>query len=250
LILFKSETLVGEVTKAYDKFNFCDAYRQIYNFCNIELSSFYLDVIKGRLYTYASNSLERRAAQTVIYEVLNTLIRLMAPVLIFTTEEIWQNLPKIKADKLIPSIHLLEWPQRGMVSVSEEVTRLDSLIFSLKPDIDKLLEARRGQGEIGSSFDAKINLLTNNQDRYTVLTGLEDELGESFKVSRAKITKVDIFDKDLFISSVLPDIAIKIFKADGAKCQRCWNYSQSVGTDKTHPLICNRCLDAIRMQIK
>jgi isoleucyl-tRNA synthetase len=239
------EMLLQGVSRAYDKFGFSDAYRQIYNFCNIELSSLYLDMAKGRLYTSAPQSRERRAAQTAIYEILNALVRVLAPLLVFTAEEIWQHLPKAKADRSLASVHLSGWPQLNLGLVSDELRMSDTLLRGLSPEIAKLLEDLRGQGQIGSSFDAKINLLTNSQKRYTFLESFRGELPEIFKVSQVKITKVDILAKDLFISSIYPDIAIEVSKADGAKCSRCWNYSLQLGGVKEHPLLCPNCLQAI-----
>jgi isoleucyl-tRNA synthetase len=110
-----------------------------------------------------------------------------------------------------------------------------SAVMGLIPEVAKSLEAMRGKGEIGSSFDAKIILLTNSQDRYTFLTSLESELCEIFKVSQVEIEKHVDLDSD----------KIRVLKADGAKCVRCWNYSAGVGKSKTHPLLCENCLKAI-----
>lgn len=217
------------VQVAYDSFLFHQAYKTIYNFCNETLSMNYLDMIKGRLYTYAQNSVERRAAQTTIYEILNVLVRLMAPILVFTAEEIWHNIPKDKDNESIQSVHLLTFPE----AKPYRNEGLDSVI-SILPQVASILEEMRSKGEIGSSFDAKIKLLTKSQERYTFLESLKDDLAEIFKVSQVEIKK----EGD-------SDIKIEVLKAEGTKCVRCWNYSLSVGRDKTHPLICQRCLEAI-----
>jgi isoleucyl-tRNA synthetase len=111
--------------------------------------------------------------------------------------------------------------------------------------VAKALEEKRVKGEIGSSFDAKINLLTNNSERYTFLESLQSDLCEIFKVSQVDIVKQDNLDSGLSKNSLYPDIAIEVFKAEGQKCERCWNYSLSVGKDKEHGLICENCLLAI-----
>jgi len=245
-ILFQlDELILQEVHGDYDKFNFCDAYRKIYNFCNIELSSLYLDIVKGRLYTYRSDSPGRRSAQTAMYEVLSVLIRVIAPILVFTAEEIFQSMPKSKIESAVSSVHLLSWPQAGLGLVGDELRRLDSLMRGLLPDVTKLLESIRGEGIIGSPFDAQIILLTNSGERYTFLTSLRPHLAEFFKVSDVSVSKVDTLGGDLFISSIYPDIAIQALKASGEKCVRCWNYSLQVGSDKEHPLLCENCLAAI-----
>ncbi|MBM3252519.1 MAG: class I tRNA ligase family protein, partial [Candidatus Omnitrophica bacterium] len=226
---------------AYKNFEFYKAYKGIYDFCNEELSMYYLDMVKGRLYTYAANSVERRAAQTVIYEILNVLVRMIAPILVFTVEEIWQNMPKDKKDSPLPSIHLLDWPQKN--PIFDKVAELE-VIIGLIPDVAKALEEKRGQNEIGSSFDAQIKLLTNNQIRYKYLGSFEGELCEIFKVSQVKIEKKDKIDAGL-TSSKYSDIAITVTKAEGKKCPRCWNYSDTIGKSKEHPLICDNCIKAI-----
>ena len=254
-ILYGIQRLLLEpVNKAYDSFEFYRAYQAIYEFCNMELSTFYLDMAKGRLYTYAANSTERRAAQTAIYEILNVMVRLMAPILVFTAEEIWQNMPKEKQDNSVTSVHLLGWPQRNPVfsqdslfGKGQDIFEELKTIMALLPEVNEKLEEIRGQGKIGSPFDAKINLLTNNTERYKFLESLKDDICEIFKVSQVEISlDENLPDMDRQTRAVTSlDIRIEADKADGAKCVRCWNYSVSVGDNENHPLICGKCLKAI-----
>lgn len=246
-ILLMLEHLLEVVGQAYENFEFHKVYKAIYDFCNEKLSMYYLDMIKGRLYTLAAKSQERRAAQTVMYEVINVLVRIMSPVLVFTAEEIWQNMPKETRDAFVPSAHLLAWPKglSGFFESGEkEIAGFDLCVIKLIPDVAKKLEEKRAQGLIGSSFDAKINLLTNSEERYKFLTSLKSGLCEIFKVSQAEIENTDNLSTAIRADS-LPDIGIIVSKADGIKCVRCWNYSGSVGSDKEHPLICDNCLKAI-----
>ncbi|MFH1198626.1 MAG: isoleucine--tRNA ligase [Candidatus Omnitrophota bacterium] len=228
-ILFKLEEMVAEVTKSFDEFEFYKAYKGIYDFCNEALSMYYLDMAKGRLYTYAAKSIERKASQTTIYEILNVLVRIMAPLLTFTAEEIWAIMPK---DTSSESVHLLEWPKINNLFSGEAGRELNQAM-ELIPDIAKALEEKRSGGQIGSSFDAKIILLTNSEIRYKYLDSLKDDLLEVFKVSQVEIQKGDA------------EILITVALATGDKCVRCWNYSGSVGKNNSHPLLCSRCLDAI-----
>ncbi|MFH1640775.1 MAG: isoleucine--tRNA ligase [Candidatus Omnitrophota bacterium] len=240
-IFKKLENSRQEISAAYENFEFYKAYKGIYSFCNEELSMYYLDMVKGRLYTYAADSVERRAAQTAIYEILRVLTSMMAPILVFTAEDIFRCMPKEKKDLTFKSIHLSDWPQKNSVFSEESVAADNSIESELKPvielipDIAKALEEKRSSGVIGSSFDAKINLLTNDENRYTFLTSLKEELPEILKASQVCITKSD--------KSV--SFAIEVNKADGEKCVRCWNYSGLVGKDTNHPLICDKCLEAI-----
>ncbi|MDP8260646.1 MAG: isoleucine--tRNA ligase [Candidatus Gygaella obscura] len=255
-ILFKLSYTINKVEAHYDTFEFHKAFKEIYNFCNIDLSMFYLDMVKGRLYTYANDSFKRRMTQTVIFEIVNSLLRLIAPVLSFTAEEIWQYIPKPTPEKEIKSIHLLDWPKeilgRKISEIARELKPLEEdldVILRLLPDVALALEERRTVGAIGSSFDAKIKLLTNDEIRYKYLTSLSDGLSEIFKVSQVEIEKTsDDSDKleTLGKSSGFKDIVFVVDKADGKKCVRCWNYTLDIGNDAEHKEICANCINAIK----
>jgi isoleucyl-tRNA synthetase len=239
-ILGKLSLTLRSVTKAYDDFQFHKAYKGIYDFCNEELSMYYLDMVKGRLYTYAARSFDRRSAQTAMYIVLNCLVRAMAPVLAFTSEDIWKNMPKGIKYASYESVHLLAWPKEEF----KEERDLDSVI-ALIPEVAKALEDMRSLGRIGSSFDAQINLLTKDQIRYNFLTTLKDDLTEVFKVSAVSVTRQESLPDDK-VSKACGNIAIIVRNAEGVKCPRCWNYSKTVGSSAEHPLICLKCEAAIR----
>ena len=243
-IIAKAAQLVKEVKDAYGTsqnpgFEFHKAYKLIYDFCNIDLSMYYLDMVKGRLYTAGAASAGRRAAQTVIYEVLGALTRLMAPILVFTAEEIWQHMPKERCLKDRESVHLLGFPDEDFfVLKAEKLAQNSSMVtaaLELIPAIAKALEEKRAQGEIGSSFDAQINLLTKDQIRYNFLTSLGAQLAEIFKVSAVSVGKADAG----------ADFSVEVKKAGGAKCVRCWNYSTDVGSFTDHPLICANCRQTV-----
>ena len=249
-ILYRLQLAVGSAESAYNNFEFYKAYKKIYDFCNEDLSMYYLDMVKGRLYTYAGDSSERRAVQATIYEVLNVLARVSAPLLVFTAEEIWQHMPKEKRDALCDSVHLLDWPAvnptfaQHNLSLEKNIEKELATIIELIPDVSKVLELKRSTGIIGSSFDAKINMLTKDEFCYKYLESLKAELCEIFKVSQIEIIKKEDLDADLFLSSKYPNIAIQVLRCDGVKCQRCWNYSLSVGRED-EPL-CERCLSIVR----
>ena len=236
-ILGRLNSLSFTAKKAYEDFEFHKAYKAIYDFCNEDLSMYYLDMVKGRLYTFLASSPQRRAAQTVLYEVLSCLVRIISPILVFTAEEIWQNMPKENKDAGFLSVHLLSWPEPyALTAQGQAVEKLLQPVINLIPLAAKALEEMRTSGLIGSSFDAQINILTNSQDRYTFLQSFNIELGEIFKVSQVKVT----LDK---VSAA--DLLVKAAKAEGTKCLRCWNYSLEVGHNQAHPLICDNCLEAI-----
>ncbi|MDD5128205.1 MAG: isoleucine--tRNA ligase [Candidatus Omnitrophica bacterium] len=235
-ILQEAKSVLAQAKGAYDSFEFHKAYKSIYDFCNEQLSMYYLDMVKGRLYTYGAKTVERRSVQTAIFEVLNMLVRMIAPILVFTSEEIWKIMPKDKGLKEIPSVHLLEWPNVEAVVPQDDIHLHMGAVMSWIPLAAKALEELRGKGQIGSSFDARIKLLTKSQERYTFLQSFNTELPEIFKVSQVELALDDQLGEE---------IKIEVGKAEGVKCSRCWNYSSQVGSDPGHPLICDNCLKAI-----
>ncbi|MFA4889527.1 MAG: isoleucine--tRNA ligase [Candidatus Omnitrophota bacterium] len=237
-ILFRLQQMLKKVSSAYESFDFHGAYKGIYDFCNEDLSMYYLDMIKGRLYTAAASSVERRAAQSAIYEALNIIIRVSAPILSFTAEEAWQYMPHTMEDKAVISVHLLDWPgETAEINLAIEPELKPAL--ELIPEIAKALEQMRGQGIIGSSFDAQINLLTKDEIRYKSLISLEQELAEIYKVSQVSILKTDNLEGE---------VEVKVDIALGQKCPRCWNYSQVIGQSQKHPLLCSSCLVVLSKQ--
>ena len=241
-IISRSNSLINTTDQAYNDFEFHKAYKLIYDFCNEDLSMYYLDMAKGRLYTYAANSSERRAAQTALYVVLNCFLRVISPILVFTAEEIWQQMKKEKIEGQVVSVHLLDWPK--LYTLPEEEKGIEEQLKSLLaliPQAAKALEGMRERGEIGSSFDAQINILTKTRDRYTFLQSLQEQLPEIFKVSHVSVVlKADNVN----------DLSVEVAKAQGEKCLRCWNYSLKIGKSKEHPLICDNCLKAIGEKVK
>jgi isoleucyl-tRNA synthetase len=240
-MLLRLQKTLRSASEAYDEFQFYKAYKAIYDFCNEELSMYYLDMVKGRLYTLPSDSRQRRSAQTVIYEALSVLVRLIAPILVFTSEEIWQYMPKPSQEEKVLSVHLLDWPEHNSLYAQDNLPAQESIetqlgpVLELIPLVSRALEEQRAQGLIGSSFDARIILLTKDSFWYKYLTNLEDDLVEIFKVSQIEIR----------IDESVSEVSVLVEKADGNKCLRCWNWSNSVGSDESHPSLCQRCLSSI-----
>jgi len=236
-MLYLLEEHKKSVTNGYDnkkeRYVFHRAYKKIYEFCNNDISSFYLDILKDKLYTHGRNSISRRSAQTVIFEILSAIVRLIAPILSFTAEEIWQNMPKRKEEKDILSVHLLEWPKSISHYHNEEVVGDFNKIYSLRDSILKCLEEERTKGKIGSSLEAKL-ILSTNENLYLVFKKHLEDLPSLFIVSQVELRKI-----------AKGESKIEIVPADGQKCARCWNYRIDVGKDRAHPTICLRCVDAI-----
>lgn len=232
------------VQEKYDQYDFSEVYKQIYSFCNEEMSGIYLDILKDRLYTFASSSLDRRSAQTALYHILNHFVRLLAPILAFTAQEIWQAMPKAQELKNISNVHLLELldsPQEWLQA--DIVKRLEPLL-ALRPQVLKALEEKRQQGIIGSSLEAKVVIEVIDELQFQGLKYFSTIfLQNVFIVSQAQVRKVKVVDKHHLDNNVHANIIIE--KADGQKCPRCWNYYEDLGAHRAYPDICLRCAEAI-----
>ena len=237
--LHKLKLALDSTTEAYDNFEFYKVYKTIYSFCNEDLSSVYLDILKDRLYTAGKSSLNRRAAQTVMYEILLSLVKIVTPIMPFTAEEIYKHIPKTEE---VNSVHVLDWPSFDKILDGNKIIKdielvnekLDKII-KIRPQVLKALEDERAKGLIGSSLEAKVVFLVSNND-FVYFKNLEEQLAGLFIVSQVAIDK----------NKEKEETKIKIEKACGEKCQRCWNYSETVGKEKDHTTICKRCADVIK----
>jgi isoleucyl-tRNA synthetase len=215
-----------KILAGYEAFDFQAVYQTIYNLCTVTLSARYFDIIKDRLYIFAPRSLERRSAQTALYEMTDKLCRLLAPVLAFTADEAFENLPHQK----LASVHLAEFPK---VSGADNTQLLSDWerIFSIRDEVLKALEEARERKEIGSSLDAKV-ILRADAETVRFLMPYYEDLRYIFIASQTEVHEEGYF-------------GVKIEKADGAKCERCWNYSVRVGESEKYPTVCERCVAAL-----
>lgn len=238
-ILSRLSGLIKEVQKNYDAFEFHKVYRDVYSFCVYEVSSVYLDILKDRMYTFKADSRERRSAQTAMYELLVGLLKIMAPILIMTTDEAWSYVRR--KDKA--SIHLESWPQESEEGLREE--GLDAKwerLIALREAVLKKIEEKRQKNEIGSPLEAKVLLSTGDKNYKKLLKDNADMLKYLFIVSQVEVVEGDAGDGKQDAST---PVNIDIVKAKGEKCQRCWNYSDKVGTNKSHPTLCERCVKTV-----
>ncbi|MBU1044891.1 MAG: isoleucine--tRNA ligase [Candidatus Omnitrophica bacterium] len=244
--------LLKQVTVAYDNFIFHQAVKLIYNFCVVEMSSFYLDVLKDRLYTSGAKSIERRSAQTVLFEILTVLTKIISPILSFTAEETNDFIPQKKQE----SIFLSNWPQVNKDYIDGGLNSTWRLLFNIRNCVLKALEQARGEKLIGNSLQAQVTICATNSEGIIAQTinKYKDELAAIFIVSDVQINlSVDSLDAEVYNIEFVKNntvvengkFNIKITKASGDKCIRCWNYSQSVGQNKQHAQICQRCIAAI-----
>lgn len=238
------QTCTRKVTSAYERFNFHEVFHNLYNFCIVDMSSFYLDVLKDRLYTYRPDSIERRAAQWVFSQVLLTLTRLMAPVISFTAEEVWQSIrngekgTKIWAENIEESVFLAQFPEFNEKYYDQGLEERWHELFLLRNEVNKALEIRRAEKFIGNSLEAKI-ILSLSKKYKDILSQYSDFLPTFLIVSSVEIS--DSPRGDSYKSDEIEGLEITVEKAPGAKCQRCWNRSEFVGTFDNAPEICERC---------
>lgn len=241
--LNKLERLKRAVTESYEKYEFYNLFQEIHYFSGIDMSAFYLDIIKDRLYTEKADSKERRAAQTVMSEVLVTLTKMIAPILSFTAEEIWETLPESLKDS--ESVLLTDWYVNNDQYLNDELDVKWEEIIKLRKDVNKTLElARQGENKIiGNSLDAKVILNADNAELAKFLEDNKNILEDVFIVSQLVITNEK---DDSFVKGEEQEaLFIKVEHADGEKCERCWKYSTELGTNPEHPTVCPRCTSAL-----
>ncbi|HJS52708.1 MAG TPA: isoleucine--tRNA ligase [Pyrinomonadaceae bacterium] len=221
------EAVTVRILDAYEAYDFQSAYNALYNFCTVTLSARYFDIIKDRLYIYAPRSLERRSAQTALYRIVDSLCRLLSPILVFTSDEAWENLPGQSVD----SVHIAEFPKAARAGADDELLRRWDSIFAIRDQVLGALEEARTGKQIGSSLEAKV-VLTTDKETTRFLLDYFDQLRYIFIVSQAEVHEGD-------------HLRVEIRKADGMKCERCWNYSTRVGEFEKYPTVCERCIEAL-----
>ena len=235
--MHKLEELKEKTTEYYDKYEFYSLFQEITYFCSMEMSSFYLDIVKDRLYCEGTTSIERRSAQTVLTEVLKVLVRIISPVLSFTADEIWERIPEALKEE--ESVHLSKWIEANPEYLNEELAKKWDKIARLRREVNKKLEAERQTGLIGHSLDARVLLNIANDEYSFIKDYTENEVSDLFIVSQVK------FVNDNLAESEIEGISISVEKASGEKCERCWKYDEEVGHDHNHSDVCPRCASVL-----
>jgi isoleucyl-tRNA synthetase len=236
--LHRLQQLVKKVVQAYERFEFHKIYHAIHNFCVVDLSSFYLDVLKDRLYVSAATSEQRRSAQTALFEIAVNLVRLMAPILAFTAEEVWQYLPTFPGKN--DSVHLEQLPEPEAAYEDKVIEEQWERILDVRAEVNRALELARKNKEVGHSLDAEITLGVSGQ-LLEQLSGQEEMLSRVFIVSRVRLAEPGSLDAG--IESVdLPGMLIQVKPASAEKCARCWVREETVGSHEDQPEICSRCV--------
>jgi len=233
--LSRKEQLVRKCLKSYEEFQFHQVYSALYNFCIVDMSSFYLDILKDRLYTHATHSQSRRSAQTALWEILNAFTRLIAPILPFTAEEIYNAMYKgLSMEDRAESVHLLLFPKYDEKRVEENLLAEWENLREVRESVLKSLEQVRQSGDIGNSLEAKVNICCSGETA-ALLQRHEKELPFIFIVSQVDVEETSG-----------EGMQIEVSKAAGEKCERCWNYSLEVGKDSDYPTLCERCVTVLK----
>ena len=228
--LSRLNSVVREVTGSFERFMFHEATSAIYKFCILDMSNFYLDILKDRLYTFGAGSKARRSGQIVLYKILSVLTRLMAPITPFTAEEIWGYFNKTG------SVHLADWPKAENCLIDADLEAGWQKLINLREEVLKALEEKRIAKLIGSPLEAKV-VIAAAKEKYEFLNKYLPDLRYIFIVSQVELVKGD-------------KLNIRVLKADGKKCSRCWNWSPLVGKDQANPTLCERCSGVVTEERK
>ncbi len=235
--------VVKATDEAYEAYDFVKVYKTIHSFCNEDLSSIYLDILKDRLYTCPALSVERKSAQSVLYHILDCLTRIVAPLMVVTSEEIFSVSPKTTELSKNLSVHLLAWPVIDPVWISSAIEENFKDLLDFRSFVLKSLDEQRKKGTIGSGLEAKLIVKTASDRDYNYFKSFGDNLASYCIVSQVLLEKV------LSVSSGLSDYfaqtSIEVHPADGQKCGRCWNYRVDVGGNQKHPSLCLRCTQVV-----
>lgn len=237
--LMKLDELIDKVNEAYNVFDYHIVFHSIHNFCVVDMSNFYLDIIKDRLYCEGADSVKRRAAQTVMYRVLSAIARLVAPIMSFTADEIWTYMSHTDKDNE-ESIFLNQMPEKSGLSFSDEFKSKWELIYNIREDAKKALEVKRADKVIGASLEASVTIYADSSV-FDDIDAIKDYLKAILIVSDVNV----VSSGEGEMKGDFESISITVGKATGHKCERCWVYSDTVGKNSEHPTLCERCISVI-----
>ena len=242
-MLRRTGALARECREWYDKFEFHRVYHALHDFCTVDLSSFYFDVLKDRLYTFAPKSIGRRSAQTAVYRIASTLLRLIAPITVFTAEEVWKHLPRAASEPA--SVHIATFPVAAELEHVLDNARAKNWdrLLQVREEVLKALEPVRAAKTITSGLEARVTLAATT-DLEALLRKYAAFLPGLFIVSQVEIAATKA---EGATASGIEGLQIRVERALGKKCERCWNYSTHVGENtEFHPAICERCVAALQ----
>jgi isoleucyl-tRNA synthetase len=247
--LMRLSNLIARIRQSYNEFEFHTIFHELNNFCSVDLSSVYLDILKDRLYTFRADHPLRRGSQTVLHEIILALTKLMAPILSFTAEEIWRSLPASMRDDRL-SVHMAMFPEAKPEWIDPDLEqRWEDSLLHVRSLVLRKLEEKRRDKIIGSSLEAKVVLYAQRQNpaAYNLLKPYHSFLSTLFIVSQVDLHEVDQVPTDAHLLVDLGEgIAIDVMQSPWKKCERCWNYREAVGSNAAHPTLCDRCVEALQ----
>jgi isoleucyl-tRNA synthetase len=236
--LAELDSIVTDVRAAYEAYDFHVVYQTLHQFCTVTLSARYFDIIKDRLYTFAPKNKARRSAQTALHKIADALARMMAPILVFTADEIWENLPLDSKTPALPSVHVGLFPTADASERQAGLLTTWAHLFGYRDQVLAKLEEARIAKVIGSSLEARVEILAGSH-AFGKLARHRDDLRYIFIVS-----EVDLMEPDAELDA--DELRVTIARAHGEKCDRCWNYSTRVGESSRYPTVCERCVEALQ----
>jgi isoleucyl-tRNA synthetase len=241
-MLRRTGALIRECRQWYDNFEFHRVYHALHDFCSVDLSAFYFDVLKDRFYTFAPNSRGRRSAQTAVYRIISALVRLIAPTTVFTSEEVWKHLPQHAGKR--ESVHMEMFPASSEFERAFDDVRAKNWerLLAVREEVLKSLEPARAAKTISAGLEARVTLSASG-DLADVLKTNAAMLPALFIVSQVELATGPL--EGAASSSAIEGLQIRVERARGAKCDRCWNYSARVGENSTYPTLCERCVAAL-----
>ena len=242
--LIRLNKLIVNVRKGYNEFDFRQVVHELDYFCSVDMSSTYLDILKDRMYTFHKDSPLRRGSQMVLYKIVTSLAQLMAPILSFTAEDVWNVLPgKTKENGI--SVHLEIFPEVAVLKDQEVLESQWKELLEIRVLVLGALEQQRRDKVIGSSLESRVILLAT-PDRYRFLLHYEQDLPTFFIVSQVTLKEVEkIWIEDHLAADASLGVSVDVTKAMGEKCERCWNYLPTVGAQSKHLTLCHRCVEAV-----
>jgi isoleucyl-tRNA synthetase len=241
-MLSRTADLVRQCRKWYEAFEFHRVFHALHDFAVVDLSAFYFDVLKDRLYTFAARNRARRSAQTAVYRIASALLRLSTPIVAFTAEEIWKHFPHVAGDP--ESAHIALFPAAEDLGAPLEAQKSANWekLLAVRTEVLRALEAARNAKTISGALEAKV-LLSPGGDLAPLLEQYRTWLPAFLIVSQVELP--DSVPAGAQKSELVPGLSVAVQRADGAKCERCWNYSTHVGENADYPTVCERCVKAL-----
>jgi isoleucyl-tRNA synthetase len=248
--LHKLAETIDRTLKAYDQYEFHRVVQILSTYCSIDLGAFYLDLLKDRLYCEAQDSTARRASQTVLHHIANAIVRLLAPILPHTADEVWENLP---GEQLLESVHLADMPERRPEWQNDDLAAKWQKLQDVRAHVLKPVElARKKRNEpeteekfIGNSLEGAVTVHASNDNMQQLLKENADDLAELFIVSQVKVTDAAPEGARAYQPEEMPGLTVLVSKAKGEKCERCWRVLPDVGLYPNWPTLCGRCATVV-----